>query len=239
MVRYGILILMLGIKALALAQGGISFEPVQASGLPYAIIIRNAEWNESECPDGTLIGAFSDSLCVGVAEYQTGGNVQLISWAGDPMQQLPGFTPGDTMQFYALIPYLGEWYVCSAEKHLIEGNGCFGWGAYSALDLNITDSSFLDSPLEIGIDNQLNAFPNPCPDRLFISSAKIKIQSIELFDFSGRLLQTLYTNDALFHSVDLQFYPDGLYFIRVYEKNNRQTAATRPVCLSIQKISAD
>lgn len=239
MVRYILLIILQGMGALALAQGGLSFEPVQASGLPYTILIQHVEWNGEECPAGSLIGAFSDSLCVGAAEYESGGNIQLISWAGDPAQQIPGFTPGDSMQFYVMIPYLGNWYTSKAEMQVISGDGCFGWGAYSAVELSITDSSFLAEPMWNQSDIQWIAYPNPFVDFIHLSSTKSKIQQIELIQADGKLLQRFNPQDATSIQLDLRCYPDGLYFLKIYDKKNRQSAVRQPICLIIQKKSAD
>lgn len=239
MVRYILLIFLQGMGALVLAQGGISFEPVQASGLPYTILVRNVDWNGEECPAGTLIGAFSDTLCVGVSEYQTGGNIQLITWAGDPSQQLPGFTPGDSMQFYALIPYAGDWHICKAEMQVIEGNGCFGWGAYSALDLSIADSSFIVGSAEVHSDLPLTVYPNPFVDQIHVSAGGKRINQIEIYNTGGQLLQSISARSDLSCSINLSYYSNGLYFLKIEIETNGQMVPNRPVCLSIQKISVD
>jgi hypothetical protein len=223
MIRFFLIFILLGLCPAALAQGNLSFEPVQPSGLPYTIIIRDAGWNGNELPDGTLLAAFSDTLCVGAIEYTSGGNVQLIAWESDLSQNLAGFQSGDTIQIYALIDYQGNLYPSKADVIPIEGNGCFGWGTFGVVDLIIEDSSFIsvtDSWIKL---KQVLVYPNPFGDRIMIAAQDLSDVQIELIDCSGRIIQRMKTNVRFNPELDVSALSSGWYVVKLQDLASRIT----------------
>lgn len=63
------------------------------------------------------------------------------------------------------------------------------------------------------IDNLVTVYPNPTKDRITISAAN-NINSIQLYDIQGRLLQTVLENNIT-SVVDLTQRPSGVYFLKV------------------------
>ncbi len=63
-------------------------------------------------------------------------------------------------------------------------------------------------------DIRVNMFPNPVKDQLFIQSNDA-IQTIELIDMTGRILQQKKGEDALQQTLSLAGFSNGMYLIRV------------------------
>ena len=63
---------------------------------------------------------------------------------------------------------------------------------------------------ELRLTDQINAYPNPAQDDLFISTS-LSIQKIELHNITGTLLQTLYNTSV----INLSDFTDGLYLLKI------------------------
>jgi len=134
--------------------GAEAFEPVPPTGLPYNIVLADLTINGSEIPVGTQIGVFDGELCVGTAFYAGNPNQNLVAWQADPSQSLAGFTPGHPMTFKYHLAWYSEIRNFDAQKTMVKGNGNFGFGSYSAVDLAVSTTLIPD----IGISEELLNF---------------------------------------------------------------------------------
>ncbi len=113
------------------------FTPVSPTGLPYTIIISSAVIDGLPLMPGAQLGVFDGDLCVGAILYSGESNLQLVAWEGDQSQGLAGFTPGNEMEFRVRTDWFGLMETFTAVPVYSAGDGTFGYGVYSALDLDI------------------------------------------------------------------------------------------------------
>lgn len=65
-------------------------------------------------------------------------------------------------------------------------------------------------------DQNLKVYPNPAKNQLFVASEKQnKIESIQLYDFSGRLVRSIVVNNETQVQIDTKNLPAGNYMLRV------------------------
>ena len=148
------------------APGNEAFESVPPTGLPYNIVLSDLTINGSEIPAGTQIGVFDGELCVGTAIYNGSPNQNLVAWKADPSQNLAGFTAGNPMSFKYHIAWHSTIRNFDATKTMLKGNGTFGNGAFSRVNLSVTtslvpDFAMLDEILNFNtvIVNQSKTLP--------------------------------------------------------------------------------
>ncbi len=100
-----------------------------------------------------------------------------------------------------------------AGDYTININGSGGYYTFTNLLLTISDDP---EPTNIGIKNMGDYFiyPNPASDNITIQSA-FSIQSISLFDLSGRLLNEIQVNNS-WAQLDVSGLDKGLYVLQVY-----------------------
>lgn len=163
-----------------LAQGG--FTPVSPSGLPYNLVISGITLNSAPCPANTQIGVFDDTLCVGTGTWAGNGNIQLVCWQGDASQQLPGFTPGNTMLFKLYIPWGSQNISLDAQAVYSQGNGEFAYGSFSVLSLQAYDPILSSEEFNL---NSLLVYPNPIQDRLYIQCGKNPVNEVYISTILG------------------------------------------------------
>ncbi|MCF7802479.1 MAG: choice-of-anchor D domain-containing protein, partial [Candidatus Marinimicrobia bacterium] len=111
--------------------------PVEPTGLPYSIVINRAQVDGHLLPNPSDIGVFAGDLCVG--EFYNDGesvNLQLVAWEADSDLGLPGFTAGDSIEFRIHTSAYDSIITIEPEVTWLEGEGTFGAGAFSAVDLN-------------------------------------------------------------------------------------------------------
>jgi len=82
------------------------------------------------------------------------------------------------------------------------------------LDLVITRSEALSSDLPE--EQNLRVFPNPTGRKLNIESSEV-IESLELFDTSGRTLDKMYVH-SIQKTMDLSEYPNGIYYVKITQE---------------------
>lgn len=108
------------------------------TGLPYAIIVTEAQLDGETLLLGDEVAVFDGDLCVGatVVESSFPDTAMVITaWQGDPSLELEGFTPGQPIVFKVwLSTQLTE---ADAIPEFIEGNGNFGAGPYSSATLEV------------------------------------------------------------------------------------------------------
>ncbi len=72
-----------------------------------------------------------------------------------------------------------------------------------------------DPVMEVGLDNGfLKVYPNPASDELIIQSDE-ELKSIELYDFSGRLIHLEDGIEVMIKRIDVSALPSGLYTLRL------------------------
>ncbi|MCB2198123.1 S8 family serine peptidase [bacterium] len=112
----------------------VHFSPVDRTGLPYAIVIDEAIMLEEVMLPGDEIAVFDGGLCVGAAVVRDGWPLALTAWQSDADHGLPGFVPGDGMQFH--VWSASEDLEMPAAAEYSVGDGLFGSGPYSQVVLN-------------------------------------------------------------------------------------------------------
>jgi len=119
--------------------GQTYFTPVDPTGVPYHVIIKELTINNSEAPAGTEIGVFDGDLCVGSIQTGFSGqqNIDIVVWQGNQTYDLPGFTIGDTISFKTYSEIYNDYLELPATPAFIDGNGAFGYGSYSTVNLNV------------------------------------------------------------------------------------------------------
>ena len=109
------------------------FEPVEPTGLPYAIIIDDATADGVSLVEGDEIAVYDGDMCVGAMVVTGNWPLSLTAWEGDEEQGLSGFQPGNTMEFFF---WQAEWSrVIFSEATYTDGDGSFSTGAYSQCNL--------------------------------------------------------------------------------------------------------
>lgn len=120
------------------------FWPVAETGLPYAIVVASAAFGEGELPLGSEIAVFDGELCVGMAVVNS-YPVSITAWQGDASQGLDGFTPGHPIEFRAWVH--NDMLEYPAAATYISGDGTFGFGVGSNVDLDVQQEIVLQQPL--------------------------------------------------------------------------------------------
>jgi len=111
------------------------FSPVEPTGLPYTIILSDVIIDEVPPMINSQIGVFDGDLCVGFILYSGESNLQLVAWQGDDAQGLEGFTPGNPMAFRIRTTWYDELNIFDASTEFIQGDGNFGYGTFSVVNL--------------------------------------------------------------------------------------------------------
>ena len=65
------------------------------------------------------------------------------------------------------------------------------------------------------MDNQLRIYPNPTTGEIVIQSSKLKVQSVEIFDVSGKKQSSHHLNISSPNQIDISDFPTGAYFLRI------------------------
>lgn len=163
------------------------FEPVQSTGLPYIIIVNDAKVNGVEIKDGSEIGVFDDSLCVGAAYYfKDSASTQITTWQESPSYDLRGFTPGDSIKFKVWTEINGDWLEIMPFSDYQVGDGTFGYGIYTIVNISKTVST--TSSFSNRKSSHIEVYPNPFNNHINIhipvlkEKARVIISSI-LGDF--------------------------------------------------------
>jgi len=180
--------LILGLTTELYSQNSISllnFHSVSPTGLPYNVVIDSNSFTGFELSIGDTIGIFDDTLCVGISvieqSFLEGNGLNIIAWEGDSEYDLPGFIPGHIIRIAILSRYFYEPQIFEPNLNFVVGNGSFGAGSYSSvnLDMEIFDIPILDiSPTILmfdatpvnSINNQLLELSNVGDRNLVINS---------------------------------------------------------------------
>jgi|GEM_PF-1610690 len=165
------------------SPGNEPFEPVPPTGLPYNIVLDEVGINDGNLPIGAMIGVFDGELCVGTAFFDGNPSMTIVAWQADPGQNLAGFTPGNSMTFKFHTVWYSEMKNFDASANFIQGNGNFGDGTFSVVELsattNLSPNAALSTELinfNTVIVNQSSSYP------LVISNTGNAILHIDSFN---------------------------------------------------------
>ena len=97
-----------------------------------------------------------------------------------------------------------------------DGNGCLTKSYYNSYVY------YLNLEERINTLNEINIYPNPVQDRIFIKGINNKI-SVKVFDQTGRLIDeyNMIKNEG--NSIDVSNYSSGIYYLRFKTKKNIAT----------------
>ena len=199
------------------AQSGTDFFPVDATGIPYSIVIADISLNNGIMPDSTEIAVFDDTLCVGNTFYEGSVNQQLVAWEGDMSQGLNGFFSGNSMTFKVRLLINNDYYIIDAIPTYIQGTGVFGYGSYTVVNLAVTTS--LVSTPEFEDSNSILAYPNPFSTVIKFEYPTNDFKSIEIINYLGVSILKQRTNNSIgsfsWNGKDNngKDIPNGIYFI--------------------------
>ena len=119
----------------------VYFDPVDPTGKPYTIVIKDAEIDGETIVTGDEIGVFDGNLCVGAGIFDGTFNFAITAWESDPGQGLAGFTAGHNMVF-RIYDASVDLETNIAEETYFIGDDTFGYGTFSALSLEASVFNF-------------------------------------------------------------------------------------------------
>lgn len=114
--------------------------------MPYAIVVESALIDQEPLNFGDEIAVFDDQLCVGVLNVDGNWPSPVSAWQGDPARELPGFTQGNPIHYRFWSQQDQAEY--NADAEYLRGNGTFGFGAFSDVNLVAEPLSLLTVPLQ-------------------------------------------------------------------------------------------
>ncbi|MEZ4909379.1 MAG: T9SS type A sorting domain-containing protein [Saprospiraceae bacterium] len=135
---------------------------------------------------------------------------------GDDYQQY--FNPHNAL-FIGKRLIISGLYVFSDE---LDENVYSKWTSYIlAFDLDdlIKGSTTVSTSDPIGIGEQVVVYPNPTLDKLYLQGVE-NILNVDIYDSQGKMLPT---NQNGFDTIDMEMYPQGIYFIKIQTKENTKT----------------
>ncbi len=119
----------------------IYFDPVNPTGMPYAVIVQEAWLGTSPLQAGDEIGIYDGDLCVGagvVWEWP----LTITVWEAIDYPPMPGFTPGNPIHYRVWSD--GDAMEYPADAFYLTGNGTFGHGPYSEVIVNGCNTPIID-----------------------------------------------------------------------------------------------
>ena len=140
------------------------------------------------------MGVFtSDGFCVGASILDDPLPLPIIAWKDDPLTtEIDGYTLGDTMQ-YRFWDSSEEIEKDAVPLYKV-GDGTFGHGSYSLLNLSVSASAVEDFPEEISYSfNLVQNYPNPFNPETKISYALPKDCHVKLtiYNIMGQKIKVL------------------------------------------------
>ncbi|MCF8371328.1 MAG: T9SS type A sorting domain-containing protein [Bacteroidales bacterium] len=103
----------------------------------------------------------------------------------------------------------------------------YGWGMYSVTITNEYGCTTIDSVLvlsngaitNVEKNEQLNIYPNPAQNKLFIETGGIKVEEIRVYNSLGSLISQI-QNIEYPIEVNTQNLSEGIYFVKILAKDN-------------------
>jgi hypothetical protein len=155
----------------------------------------------------------------------TAFRIKLVDFGGD------GFGGGNDTEFeLEFTPLLSEWNSLDIPLEDFEGMNM------SDINQLIISSDpagqsviFIDNVFyfrdPVGVadvsSNEIKAYPNPTRDLWNIES-NVVIQRISIYDFSGKLIETIENHQSNQIRIDAESYTPGVYFISIQDENSTQ-----------------
>jgi hypothetical protein len=113
------------------------FQSIPSTGLPFTIVISDLKLDGVNLPVGTEVGVFDGDLCVGTAIFNGETDLPVIAWKGASLPALSGFVTGRPMVFKVATVINDNLRYFTANPSFISGEGKFGQGIYSRVNLSI------------------------------------------------------------------------------------------------------
>ncbi len=123
------------------ASGQQGLPDIEPTGIPYSIVISDAHVDGQSLNYGDEIGVFDGEQLVGRAVFNHNLPLVMTAWQGDVALGLAGFRPGNTMAFKVYTQRYGSWQLIDGEPNYSVGNGSFGHGSYTAVELSATTTA--------------------------------------------------------------------------------------------------
>ena len=118
------------------------FTSVESTGLPYNIFITNISVDGNDPNGSAEVGIFDGDLCVGTAVVNGEFPFSVTAWRGDVSLGLLGFIFGNTISFKIWTEVFGEYHEFESTAVFSDGNGTFGSGAYSFVNLTVASGLY-------------------------------------------------------------------------------------------------
>ncbi len=132
----------------------IHFMPVAETGLPYTIVITDAQIDGATMAVGDEVGVYDGDLCVGAGLFDGTFNLPVTTWQEDTGLALEGFTPGDPITF-KIFDTSADREATTVASYSI-GDGTFAYGQFSALTLDGTVYKIQSVPVTGGLFNLIS-----------------------------------------------------------------------------------
>lgn len=129
----------------------VHFSPVADTGVTYEVVVNSALLDGVSLDVGDEIGVFDGDLCVGAAVYDASENISITTYQGVPAESKAGFTLGNPVTFMIFDSSSFLEGTTSASFNI--GDGTFGYGLFSAVDLTGTIYKTLQIPLAPNVFN--------------------------------------------------------------------------------------
>ncbi|MCB2201029.1 T9SS type A sorting domain-containing protein [bacterium] len=201
------------------------FDPVDPTGLPWAIVVMSAEIGEDSLAIGDEVAAYDGDLCVGAATVDGEWPLALTCWEGDPGFELEGFTTGNLIQYrYWIASDQAE--MDGIDATYDSGNTTFGSGTHAAVHLWAPSLAVPGSVPDLPRETILSAYPNPFNAATTITLTLPVAGEVELllFDTLGRHITTLHHTPLASGQHRFSWsghgLPSGIYFLRLHAPNN-------------------
>ena len=110
----------------------VYFDPVNPTMQSYDIIVIDAWLGDESLQVGDEIGVFDGDLCVGAGVVYS-WPLTITTWQEYPPYYMPGFTPGNPIIYRVWSD--GEQTEYPADAYYIYGDGTFGYGPYSEVNV--------------------------------------------------------------------------------------------------------
>lgn len=153
------------------------FQPVDATGRPYAIIVDDASVNDIPVVRWDEIGIFDGDLCVGAEVVTEDWPLAVVAWEGDQAQQIPGFTAGNTI-YYKIWTFTDDTEYTAVAQYSV-GDGTFGMGPMSQVTLTAGGAgAMIDIPLQADYFELISS--NVVPENLDAASVFGQLQNLAI-----------------------------------------------------------
>ena len=95
----------------------------------------------------------------------------------------------------------------------------FGCDSVVTLTLTFRSESNEDIDIvDISSVSEVKVYPNPTVNIIHVEAEQMS--HVEIYDNEGRVLQNRDTYDASSVTLDLSYYPSGIYYVRIHTPNN-------------------